>query len=257
MIPDPVRAYVKMSSAVVSSDSPAARQLALRNKLSGVSQYLAKFPDMPLMRVLAPMTNLARDHWEGQNIAERYDPGAAYPDWATLFPQYDFEHLEAHIRQTAIGSDCLCLTILSPCRATLDRPPFVARSTPLPSNLNRSLGSFRTLILSTMVSSLLLLHQPSHNWTQWCKYVVLASHSALACQQTLTTMSATYRSSYRLSSNPPHSLRSAYRAQQALVFSRASTMVVSWSLTILAGRPTSQITSATPVSPLQLTLLGV
>lgn len=256
MIPDPVRAYVKLSAAVVGTDSPAARALALRNKLSGVSQYLAKFPDMPLLRVLAPLTPLARDHWEGRNIAERYDADASYPDWITLFPEYDFEHLEAHIRQTALGSDCLCPTILSPSRATLDRPPFVARSTPLPSSQNRNLGSFRILILSTMVSSLSLLHQPSRNWTLWCRYAALASHSVLACQQTLTTMSAIFRSSFPRSSSPPTSAPSQQTTLRHMVVLRTLNTVVSWLQTILTGSPTFLTTPVMPPSRLQLMLLG-
>lgn len=106
LIPDPCRAYVKLSAAVVATDTPEARARAREHKLAAVAAYLAKFPNMPLIRVLAPHIKQLRPSEQALEIAERYSEDCCFPDWDALFPQYDFVRLEAAIDETVTGSDC-------------------------------------------------------------------------------------------------------------------------------------------------------
>lgn len=106
LVPDPCRAYTKLASAVVANDTPEARARVREHKLAAVAAYLAKFPNMPLVRVLAPMVKDVKPSEQALEVAERYAEGCCFPDWDALFPQYDFVRLEAAIDEAVNGSDC-------------------------------------------------------------------------------------------------------------------------------------------------------
>lgn len=98
LVPNPVRVYVKLASAVLSRDTPANREAAVIAKTAAVCQYLQVFPDMPLLRCL-PILRRPVDR------AERYYDSMRYPDWVRIFPEVKFDEIEAAISISVHGSD--------------------------------------------------------------------------------------------------------------------------------------------------------
>lgn len=98
LVPNPVRVYVKLASAVLSRDTPANREAAVIAKTTAVCQYLQVFPDMPLLRCL-PIFRRPVDR------AERYYDSMRYPDWVRIFPEVKFDEIEAAITISVHGSD--------------------------------------------------------------------------------------------------------------------------------------------------------
>lgn len=98
LVPNPVRVYVKLATAVVSRDTPENRLTAALSKHEAVAQYLQVFPDMPLLRCLpVPRRSVTR--------SDRYYDSMRYPNWVTIFPEVHFDEIETTISLSVHGSD--------------------------------------------------------------------------------------------------------------------------------------------------------
>ena len=108
LVPDPRRVYSKLSAAVLSSDTPENRERATRGKCCAVAQYLASFPDMPLIRLLPACYDASLVDID---VGERYDGQMRYPDWDSVWPDARFLELESVLDDIVSGPERKCTTL--------------------------------------------------------------------------------------------------------------------------------------------------